>query len=119
MKLFHINIVKTLYINFKYLPFCQARKLPIIIFKGVLLNKAKGKIEIRTSQIKPGLIQIGKSVLGNIDAKYSRTILELKGNTIFEGHAIIGQGSKITVGENACLTLGHGFVITGGNDCDL
>lgn len=114
MKLFQINILKTLYFNFKYLPFSQARKLPIIIFKGVLLNKTKGKIEICSSHIKPGLIQIGKRVLGNTDVKYSRTIWELSGNIIFKGHTIIGQGSKITVGEKGNLLLGCDFVITGG-----
>ena len=114
MRLFQINIFKTLYFNFKYLPFSQARKLPVIIYKGVLFNKAKGKVEICASHFKPGLIQIGKRMLGNTDVRYSRTIWELSGNIIFKGRTTIGQGSKITVGEKGTLSLGCEFVITGG-----
>lgn len=114
MKLFQIDIFKTLYFNLKYLPFKQCVKLPIIIYKGVRLNKIKGVIRINATHIKPGLIKIGKRILGNIDFKNSKTILELDGYISFNGSAIIGLGTKISVGKEGKLFLGDDFRITGG-----
>ena len=48
----------TLYFNFHYLPFKQAIKLPILLYKPKLL-KCKGRIRIE-GEVKIGMIQLGK-----------------------------------------------------------
>ena len=41
-KLFALNVIKTLYVNFYYLPFRTACKVPIFIYKNVNLSKIGG-----------------------------------------------------------------------------
>ena len=37
-KLFSLNIVKTLYVNFYYFPFSTALKFPVLIYRNVKLT---------------------------------------------------------------------------------
>lgn len=128
-KLKKINL-KSIYFNFKYLPFKQALKLPILISNNVYLLKAKGKIQIQ-GKLQTGLIKIGFGEVGIFDSKRSRTIWEVQGEVIFKGKANIGHGSKICVGPTGVLELGNNFKISAestivafkeveiGNDCLL
>ncbi len=69
-----ISIFKTLYLNFKYLKFGEAIKLPIICSKHVRIRQASGKIIIK----KPtrGCIRFGFDNVGIFDNKKSRSIIE-------------------------------------------
>lgn len=53
-----LSIIKTLYVNFRVLPFSQAIHLPIYVYKNIKIYKL-GIIEIRSSEIKSGMISIG------------------------------------------------------------
>ena len=53
-----LSLPKTIYINFKYLKFKDAIKLPILVSYNVKLAKTRGTILIK-SKIKFGMIQIG------------------------------------------------------------
>jgi len=120
---------KSIYFNFKYLPFRQAIKIPIIVSKKVYLLHTGGKI-ILDCPIKSGMIHIGHGYVGIFDKKVSRTIWEVSGTVIFKGKANIGHGSKICVMSGE-LILGNNFSITAestivtansikfGNDCIL
>lgn len=120
---------KTIYFNFKYLPFRQAIKIPIMVSKKVYLLHTGGQI-ILDSPIISGMIQIGFGNVGIFDKEISRTIWEVSGTVIFKGTANIGHGSKICV-MNGVLILGNNFTITAestivtsnkiefGNDCLL
>lgn len=53
-------IVPTLYFNFHYLPFRQAIRLPIVLYKPHLLKcKGKIKLEPEDGRIWHGMIQLG------------------------------------------------------------
>lgn len=106
----NINI-KTLYFNFKYLPFKDALKLPIFISSNVYLLETKGEI-ILNCPIKTGTIQIGFGKIGIFDRKRSRSIWQVSGKVIFNGIANIGHGSKISINNDAVLELGNNFTIT-------
>ena len=120
--------LKTLYINFKYLPLKQAILLPIWISHKCYLLKVSGKIDIG-GKITTGMIQIGYGEVGIFDRKRSRSVFELEGKIIFKGRAFIGQGCKLSITNKGILELGHNFVITAetaivchkginiGNDC--
>lgn len=108
--LLKINI-KTIYFNFKYLPFKQALFLPIFISRKCNLLVLKGEVEI-LEKISPGLIQIGYGKIGIFDRRYSRSVLEIKGKITFKGKTRIGQGCKLSVGSNANLVIGNNFMIT-------
>ncbi|HZL08486.1 MAG TPA: acyltransferase [Prolixibacteraceae bacterium] len=103
--------LKTIYINFKLLPFKDAIKLPIVVSHKTKFQSLKGEIEI-LSKIHFAMIKIGFSSVGIFDYKYERTILELNGKIIFHGDAGVGKGSRISVGKNAILELGQYFSIT-------
>lgn len=111
LKFFLMLNLKTIYFNFKYLPFTQAIKLPILISNKVYLKVTSGKIILDCS-IRTGLIQFGYGNIGIFDNKKSRSIWEVSGTVVFKGKCNIGHGSKISVGNSGKLILGENFVIT-------
>lgn len=58
------------------------------------------------------MIRIGFGNIGIFDQVLSRSILEIEGEIIFYGKAVIGHGSKISVGKNGILEIGNNFDIT-------
>ena len=127
-KILDVLNLKTIYFNFRYLPFSQAVKIPILISRRCRLQTVKGEIKIE-SPIKFGMISIGRGSVGIFDNKKSRTIWHVAGTVVFEGRAFIGHGSKISVEEGGILRLGNKFVcsaetaiavkksVTIGSDC--
>jgi len=106
----YIN-ANTIVFNFRMLSYKQAFIFPFFVSKNVNLLNLSGEIEIN-SKIKIGMIRIGYGDAGIFDRKYSRTIMEIKGNLIFNGNAFIGHGSRISVGEKGILTFGENFRIS-------
>lgn len=103
--------LKTIYFNFKYLPFKQAIRIPILISNNVYLRQVSGSIKFECP-IEPFLIQIGYGNVGIFDDKKSRSIWDVCGEVIFKGRAKIGHGSKICVGSTGTLEIGENFTIT-------
>lgn len=128
--LFSYISVKTLYFNFKYLPFQDAFYLPIRISPNVKLLKTGGQITI-AGPLRRGMIKIGYGDIGIFDKKASKTIIEIAGKITFLGTADIGHGSKICVMDEGEIVFGNNFVISAestivsakkivfGNDCLL
>lgn len=111
-KLFRVflGLPKTLIINFKYLPFKKALKIPIFVSNKVILKKLGGEIHI-DSEVKTGMVQIGFGNVGIFDRVKSKSILELNGKIILSENINIGHGSKISIMKEGVLTLGKGFTI--------
>ena len=105
----HTNWWKTLYVNFKTLPFHQAKHLPIVMFGkcDLLLNPNCIAIE-QNEHFQFGMIRIGNlwsSVHGwNTQPHY--THMEIRGKLIFRGRCFIGNGALIYVDNTAELELG-------------
>lgn len=115
-KLLKVDFYKTIWINLKFFPLSIALKCPIIIYKHVIFrNLDKGQI-ILNKPICCGRVHIGRHDLPQLDNKLTRTILDIKGKLIFKGSAIIGAGSKIIINNNAQITFGEHFIITGNTD---
>ena len=51
-------LVPNIYFNFHYLPFKQAVKFPIFLYKPHLL-KMKGNVKVENDNIRPGMIRLG------------------------------------------------------------
>lgn len=129
-KLFSLNIVKTLYVNFYYFPFKTALKFPIFIYGNVKLSQIAGKITVNTP-VRSGLLTIGRQNIGTLDHKHVRSIWEVRGEVILDGKVSLGSGSRISVASDAVLRFGDNFSISGnsslvcqkdisfGNDCLL
>lgn len=103
------GIPKSIYVNFRLLPFKEAIFLPIIVSTRTQLVSLEGKVKLKN--IKPGIVRIGFTGADTIDYSYNRTILRVDGLLTLEGKTKIAKSSKLIVyGE---LTLGKNFITTG------
>jgi acetyltransferase-like isoleucine patch superfamily enzyme len=103
------GVPKSIYVNFRLLPFEQAVKLPIIVSRKTKLRSLSGKVHL--TKVKTGIIRIGFGGTDMMDYAYERTILKITGNIHFQGKTKIGVGAKIMVSGN--LIVGDRFDITG------
>lgn len=111
-RLLEVNVFKTLYFNYKYFPIKKALKLPCLICYHTSLSKMNGEI-IFNCKPKLGMLCFGRNVAGTIDGKFNRSIWEVRGKLVINGKTNLGRGSKISIADNAKLTLGADFAITG------
>lgn len=100
------NILNSIYFNFHYLPFNQAIKLPIILYKPHL-HKCSGTVKIE-GNIKCGMIKLG---VNNVPIYPNNGIFfeNNGGEIIFKGNCFIGNNSSIVIGKNGKLILGDNF----------
>ena len=104
-----IGLPKTIYLNFKCLPFKQAIKLPILVSSKVVIRKLTAKIELH--ECKTGVIRLGFGNVGIFDRRYSRSIIEAEGKIIFYGATRLGNGFKLIIGKDAVIEFGKDFRI--------
>jgi len=84
--------------------------MPVIVSRYVLINSLKGSVCLNGYK-KRGQIRIGFSSVPVFDRAKSRSVWNIGGGTVvFNGHAFLGQGTKIGSGGN--LTFGENFQIT-------
>lgn len=98
----------TIYFNFHYLPFKQACKFPILLYKPNLL-KMKGKIVLDVPIVKMGMIQMGfqsNSLYPNSGIVWEN----LGGTVIFKGKSHIRNACFISIGNNGCIEFGNNFI---------
>lgn len=107
--LVRLNIIKTIYFNFKMLPANIAVKLPIYVYGKAKFRELNGRIVIN-APIKRGMIKIGKNDY------YVRTAVPLtnwvvNGIINFNGSAKLLNGGYLCVSRGATLTFGDGLMI--------
>ena len=111
--IFHLSsprfrIIKTLYVNFKLLPFKVAIKLPIYIYGKCTLYWVEGKAEIVSDHIYSGMIKLGKnSEYFNGQDNSAFLYLSKQSKIIFNGPCSIGNNFKIRVATDAILEFGE------------
>ncbi|SHH21366.1 acyltransferase [Flavobacterium defluvii] len=100
-----VNWTKTLYFNFKKLPFQTAKKLPVFFYGKVKFSSIKGDIQI-DGKIQKGMIGFGQPYELN---KAHKGIAEINilGKLIFKGKFQFGKDCFVFVGENAVCALGN------------
>ena len=106
-----MSLFRTLFFNFHYLPFSQAVKLPVILFRGTVLRRMKGKL-VLPEKVRHGMIKIGRADVAGWERR--GTSLCIEGDLIFKGKATIGSGSALEVKKGAVLTIGEKFRVTAG-----
>ena len=112
MSIVDICNFKTLYFNFRYLPFRQAVRLPIWVSRRMRIRKSEGTVTITDNCIRCGMIRLGMDCVGIFDNRRSRSIWQVQGDITFHGKAFIGHGCKISVAEGAKMTFGNDFNCT-------
>ena len=107
--LIRLNIVKTIYFNFKKLPSRLAIKLPIYIYGKAKFRELNGSIQIN-APIKRGMIKIGKNDY-YIRTSVPMTYWVINGKIIFNGTAKFLNGGYMCVASNGVLTIGDDALI--------
>lgn len=108
-----LNLTKTIYINFRCLPFGQAIKFPIFIYGRPHFDRLCGKF-VFDCEIKRGMVKINQKKLMAPCLQTIPTQLVICGTVAIHGDVFIGTGNKIVVAEGATLRLGKCTEIT---DC--
>lgn len=105
------SIFSTIFFNFYYLPFKQALRLPIVLYRPKLLSYS-GKITIECPNIHFGMIQLGCPLVPIYPSNPGITYQNGGGHIIFKGSCRIGSNSAISIAKNAAIELGHNFIAT-------
>ena len=108
------NLIKTLYLNFKMLPFKQAIKLPIWIYGKIVFRSLSGQIIIEASNITSGMVKIGKKS-NYVNTCIPQTILTVNGILKFKGNINFLQGNYVLVSKNGYLEFGKTGSMVGSN----
>lgn len=105
-----INVIKTLYVNFKAFSLRDAFKFPILCFNNVSISGLKrGGVKC---PLTFGSVKIGAKQLGFSDCRRPVTKIVFGGNVIFLGRASIGSGCYIDCSRGS-LQIGNNFRATG------
>lgn len=110
-----LNITKTIYFNFKMLPFIKAIKMPFFLYGKVCLLDLPGDIQM-PDEMYPGMIKIGYRWIDLWPTSFLPTQIQVKGRIVFNGAAIISGGVNLNVqSKEGILKLGDKIVIGGGS----
>jgi acetyltransferase-like isoleucine patch superfamily enzyme len=102
-------ILPTLYFNFHYLPFRQAVRLPIVLYKPHLV-KCKGRVVLSPvdGRIRHGMVQMGfyiTKVYPNSGVMWENN----GGTVVFRGSVIMGNDTYLSFGESTTADFGDDF----------
>jgi acetyltransferase-like isoleucine patch superfamily enzyme len=105
-----LALFKTIYINFRCLPFRQAIRFPIKLYGKIRIKSLSGNICIKDNgSLKLGVDQTGYRTRGSSTISlYKQSRLEINGNVLCY------QGSSIMCGEDSVLTLNDKVTIGDG-----
>jgi len=113
----HFSLFKTLYLNFRVLPFRQAFRMPFIVSRDVRIRGCqKGSIKI-LSEPKIFMISFGFGGSPDLTLYNSRkSVLEIDKNAqlIFKGKAHFAPHFSVLVKDGAIMTIGSGFSCNNG-----
>jgi acetyltransferase-like isoleucine patch superfamily enzyme len=114
--LFNIGVrgtIKTIYFNFRYLPFRQAKHIPILLSKKTFIKVEGGRVKIDCKEIKYAMIKFGINGEAAISDSKTRSSYVLQGALIFKGNADLGRGIRMIILPKGTLVFGKNFIITG------
>lgn len=109
-----MSLPRTIWFNFRYLPFAQARKLPIWLAPNVRVKSMyRGGIQLQRARFNAS--HIGFHCADAIDCYGGHTIISVKpgGKWIVIDDLHIGRGAVIHVGKEGELSVGDNFAISG------
>lgn len=105
-----LSLPKSIWFNFRYLPFRQAIYLPIAISYKSKCHVIRGNILFDTNRLHPFMIHYGFHDVPIIEN--SMSMLIVKGKLIFKGKAHIGKASRVVVEKCGELVVGNNFAIS-------
>lgn len=106
------SLPASIYFNFHYLPFRQAIRLPILLYKPHFL-KLKGTVRIASDKIQTGMIRLGFPTV-SLYPNSGIMIENHGGEILFKGRAGIGNASFLSIGPKGKVEFGEHFLATAG-----
>ena len=103
--LFEINILQTLYFNFKVFPWPVAKKLPVYFFGSVKFPSLNGKVILHSEYITSGMVQFGCKQ-ENIIATREPTRISIDGELVLKGGNKFAHAVQLLVWNNGKLAYG-------------
>lgn len=100
-----LNVLKTLWFNFRTLPLRQAVRLPVWIYGRVSFVSLRGKVEIRSPHISPAMIHLGFPEDMYFNPKYGGVIYN-DGKLVFEGKLIAACGYNFRTYPDGSIHFG-------------
>lgn len=115
-KFLKLNL-RSVFLNFYLLPFKQAVHLPLLFARNVKISTIyRGGVQLNSKNIAPAMVQIGYGIVGNVDGKFERSIVEIRkpGKVVFDGKCCLGSGTRLNVHGN--LSFGDNVRINGNSN---
>lgn len=109
---FRISFLKTLYVNFWMLPFNQAIKIPIFVYRRTKIGRMSGNIILKVPP-QTGLVSFGFS-FSDFVSQYTWGKLSIEGTLKVGGKVQFGNGNQIRIYKNAILSVGNNVRIVDG-----
>ena len=102
-----LNIIKTLWFNFRTMPFKVALKLPVFIYGKLDTYVLKGEVVFQDCEVKRGMVKMGqnKEFLGTVKGA-SLIVLYPNSKLIFTGNSEFSSNYLLRTGEGAELKIG-------------
>lgn len=113
----YVNIIATIYLNLRTLPFKQALKLPVFVYGKVTFASLRGKIVLDCPHVKRGMVKMGRHQDDYI-LHSNRQLLRLDkdGRIIVKGYCSIASdflfkittgtlvlGDRVWIGQGVCF----------------
>ena len=105
-----LNLVKTIYFNFKCLPVKKSIKLPFHFYGPTKFESIEGRILLNTEKAHFGMISFGGDH-GIVSSSIQPTRIIIKGNVLFNGFGKFGKGVNLVVWKNGNVIFGSNFSI--------
>lgn len=106
--------LRTIWFNFKVLPFRQAIRLPFFIYSKTIFRNLSGRITIDSDRISTNMIKIGADWWYPATSK-PLVIWSIYGTLVFKGPISFPQGTYIHVAKNGVLQFGSKETMIGTN----
>lgn len=100
-----VNWIKTIWFNFKILPFSKAVKCPVLVGRNVKVKNI-GKINF-TGSVYPGMVSIAVIKIPAIETNHAPTIFNNRGTLNIGGRLKFHPGVILAIIPNATITLGN------------
>jgi acetyltransferase-like isoleucine patch superfamily enzyme len=102
----HLNVLKTLYFNFKVFPLNIAIRVPVYFYGSVKFVSLSGQVSIISSEIKHGMIIFGNKSENIIETR-DPIRLFITGKLVFNGTCSFCLAPQITIWDKGCLEIGN------------
>lgn len=104
-----VNYWKSLYINFCFLPFRDAIKMPILVYGECTLFAKDGQITFKVP-IHKGILKIG--LTDPVRSYYSKSFLSINGELVVGNNVTLRRGINLEIKKNGVLELENNVFIS-------